>query len=169
MRGNVQDAPIESQDPGSNAYQLYGARVSLLWQPTPNLTVTPAFFYETSKQNGPCAYDSTSATNSAPGGGLAHYQPFDIAEPLTDEIRVYSLNVNYHFKWFDLTSTTAYWSRLSTQTEEASEAFNNPDTGVTLFANFGAHSTRAIMARPGRARSRASKAILPSSSARNCD
>ncbi|HEY1928747.1 MAG TPA: TonB-dependent receptor [Caulobacteraceae bacterium] len=138
VRGNVQDAPIESQDPGSNAYQLYGARVSLLWQPTPNLTITPAFFYETSKQNGPSAYDSVSATNSAPGGGLAHYQPFNIAEPLTDEIRVYSLNVNYHFKWFDLTSTTAYWSRLSTQTEEASEAFNNPNTGVTLFANFGA-------------------------------
>jgi outer membrane receptor protein involved in Fe transport len=137
VRGDVAAAPIEAQYPGSNAYQLYGARVSLLWQPTPNLSITPGFFYETSTQNGPSAYDSVSATNSAPGGGLAHYQPFDIAEPLTDQIRIYSLNVKYDFKWFDLTSSTAYWSRVSIQTEEASEAFNNPDTGVTLYSNYG--------------------------------
>jgi len=50
-------------------------------------------------------------------------------------LKIYSLGVNYDFPWFELTSSTAYWSRVSTQTEEASEAFNNPDTGVTNFAN----------------------------------
>ena len=135
VRGDVQDAPIEAQYPGSNAYQLYGVRASLLWRPTPNLSITPSFFYETSKQQGPSAYDSVSATDSAPGGGMAHYEVFDIAEPLTDEIKIYSLNVNYAAPWADFTSSTAYWSRVSTQTEEASEAFNNPDTGVTNFAN----------------------------------
>jgi outer membrane receptor protein involved in Fe transport len=135
IRGNVAAAPVEKRYPGSNAYQVYATRVSLLWQPTPDLTITPSFFYETSKQNGISAYDSVSATNQAPGAGLAHYQPFDIAEPLTDDFKAYSLNINYQTSWADLTSSTAYWSRLSTQTEEASEPFNNPDTGVTNYAN----------------------------------
>ena len=135
VRGDVAAAPIESQYPGSNAYQLYATRVTLLWQPTPNLSITPAFFYETSKQNGPSAYDSVSATDAAPGAGLAHYEVFDIAEPLSDAITAYSLNLNYNTAWFDVTSSTAYWSRVSKQTEEASEAFNNPVTGVTNFAN----------------------------------
>jgi outer membrane receptor protein involved in Fe transport len=135
VRGDVAAAPIAKQYPGSNAYQLYATRISLLWQATPDLTITPSFFYEGSKQNGISAYDSVSATNQAPGAGLAHYQPFDIAEPLTDKFSAYSLNVNYNFTWADLTSSTAYWSRVSTQVEEASEPFNNPDTGVTNYVN----------------------------------
>jgi outer membrane receptor protein involved in Fe transport len=135
VRGDVAASPIAEQYPGSNAYQLYAVRASLLWRPTANLSITPSFFYETSKQNGPSAYDSVSATNNAPGAGFAHYEVFDIAEPLTDQIKIYSLNVNYEAPWFDVTSSTAYWSRVSVQTEEASEAFNNPDTGVTNYAN----------------------------------
>src|SRR5271170_8194020 len=57
VRGDVQGAPIEKQYPGSNAYQSYGARVSLLWQPTQDLSVTPSYFHETSTQNGISAYD----------------------------------------------------------------------------------------------------------------
>jgi outer membrane receptor protein involved in Fe transport len=135
VRGDVTAAPVEKRYPGSNAYQLYATRVSLLWQPSPNLTITPSFFYETSKQDGVSAYDSVSATNQSEGGGLAHYQPFDIAEPLTDDFKAYSLDINYQTSWADLTSSTSYWSRVSTQTEEASEAFNNQDTGVTNYAN----------------------------------
>jgi iron complex outermembrane receptor protein len=135
VRGDVAAAPVEKSYPGSNAYQLYATRVSLLWQPTPNLTITPSFFYETSKQNGISAYDSVSATDQAPGAGLAHYQPFNIAEPLTDDFKAYSLNINQDTSWAQITSSTSYWSRVSTQTEEDSEAFNNPDTGVTNAAN----------------------------------
>src|SRR3984885_8089939 len=72
VRGDVQNAPVEKQYPGSNAYQSYAARVSLLWKPTENLTVTPSYFHLTSTQNGISAYDSAPGT-------LAHYQPFDIA------------------------------------------------------------------------------------------
>jgi iron complex outermembrane receptor protein len=38
-RGDVQNAPVEKQYPGSNAYQTYAARVTLLWKPTENLSV----------------------------------------------------------------------------------------------------------------------------------
>ncbi len=130
VRGDVQDAPIEKQYPGSNAYQTYGTRVSLLWKPTDSLSITPAFFHETSTQNGISAFDSVPGTE-------AHYQPFDIAEPLTDSLTAYSLNVNYSFSRFDLTSSTARWTRNSTQVEEASEAFNNPLEGITYNSNYG--------------------------------
>jgi iron complex outermembrane recepter protein len=130
VRGDVQDAPVEKQYPGSNAYQQYAARVSLLWKPTDDLSITPAYFHTTSTQNGISAYDSDPGT-------LAHYQPFDIAEPLTDSLTAYSLNVNYSFPAFDVTSSTARWTRHSTQTEEASEAFNNPAEAITYNSNYG--------------------------------
>ena len=130
VRGDVQDAPIEKQYPGSNAYQIYAQRVTLLWQPMENLSVTPSFFHEGSTQNGISAFDSDPGT-------LAHYQPFDIAEPLTDSLTAYGLNVNYSFSKFDVTSSTARWIRVSTQVEEASEAFNNPLEGITYAANNG--------------------------------
>src|ERR1700722_18549729 len=130
VRGNVQDAPITKQYPGSNAYQTYTARVTLLWKPMDNLSVTPSFFHTTSTQNGISAYDSDPGT-------LAHYQPFDIAEPLTDSLTAYSLNVNYSFPTFDLTSSTARWLRNSSQVEEASEAFNNPLEAIAYNYNYG--------------------------------
>ena len=130
VRGDVQNAPIEKQYPGSNAYQTYAVRATLLWKPTDDLSVTPSFFHTTSTQNGISAYDSDPGT-------LAHYQPFDIAEPLTDSLTAFSLNVNYSFESFDLTSSTARWTRNSTQVEEASEAFNNPAEGITYNSNNG--------------------------------
>ncbi len=130
VRGEVQDAPIEKQYPGSNAYQSYGARVTLLWQPTQSLSVTPSYFHETSTQNGISAFDSVPGTET-------HYQPFDIAEPLTDSLTAYSLNVNYSLPFFDVTSSTARWTRDSTQVEEASEAFNNPLEGITYNSEYG--------------------------------
>jgi iron complex outermembrane receptor protein len=130
VRGNVEDAPIEKEYPDSNAYQLYAARVTLLWKPTESLSVTPSFFHETSDQAGISAYDSDPGTE-------AHYQPFDIAEPQTDSLTAYSLNVNYSFPTFDVTSSTARWTRNSSQVEEASEAFNNPLEGITYNSNYG--------------------------------
>ncbi len=130
VRGDVQAAPVQKQYPGSNAQQVYSIRASVLWQPTSRLTITPSLFYETSKQDGISAYDSTP-------GGLTHYQPFDIAEPLTDKVVIASLNVNYSFDAFDVTSSTAEWSRRSTQIEDGSEDFNNPNTGATYASNNG--------------------------------
>ena len=130
-RGDVQNAPIESQYPESNSYQIFSTRVSALWLPTDNLTIKPSFFYESSRQNGVDAYDSN------PGVTNAHYEPFDISEPLTDKIAVGSLTVNYAFDGFDVTSATAMFYRKSTQIEEASEEFNNPTTAATFASNNG--------------------------------
>jgi outer membrane receptor protein involved in Fe transport len=130
VRGDVLGAPVANQYKGSNAYQTYTVRATLLWKPTEELSVTPAYFHTTSTQNGISAYDSDPGT-------LAHYQPFNIAEPLTDSLTAYSLNVTYSFPSFDLTSTTSRWTRYSSQVEEASEAFNNPLEGITYASNNG--------------------------------
>jgi iron complex outermembrane recepter protein len=130
VRGDVQDAAIEKQYPGSNAYQTYATHVTLLWKPTQSLSVTPSYFHVSSTQDGISAYDSVPGT-------AAHYQAFDIAEPLTDSLTAYSLNVNYSLPWFDVTSSAARWTRDSTQVEEASEAFNNPLEAITYNANYG--------------------------------
>jgi iron complex outermembrane recepter protein len=130
VRGDVQDAPVEKKYPGANSDQLYGVRATLLWKPTSRLSITPAVIYQTDHQDGISAYDSTPGTD-------AHYQPFDIAEPSSDTITIFSLNVNYGFDGFDVTSSTAQWYRRSIQVEDGSEDFNNPDTGVTFASNNG--------------------------------
>jgi outer membrane receptor protein involved in Fe transport len=129
-RGDVQNAPVEKRYPGSNDYQTYAVRTTLLWKPADALSITPSYFHVTSTQNGISAYDSAPGT-------LAHYQPFDIKEPLTDSLTAYSLNINYSFDSFDLTSSTSRWTRYSTQVEEASEAFNNPLEAITYASNNG--------------------------------
>jgi len=130
VRGDVQAAPVEKDYPGSNAYQTYSTRATLLWRPMENLSITPGYFHTTSTQNGISAFDSDPGTET-------HYQPFDIAEPLTDSLTAYSLNVVYSFPAFDLSSSTARWTRNSTQVEEASEAFNNPLEELSYNSNYG--------------------------------
>lgn len=127
-RGDVQSAPVSKRYEGANSGQLYGTRATLLWQPTEDLSITPSLFYQTARQNGISAYDSDPGSN-------AHYQPFDIAEPSTDHIVIYSLTATYAFDDFDVSSITSRWTRRSTQVEDGSEDFNNPLTGASWAAN----------------------------------
>ena len=129
-RGDVANAPVQARYRNSNAMQTYGGRATLTWKPTDELTITPAFFFQTSRQNGINAYDSV------PGNGQ-RYQPFDVAEPSTDRVFAYSLTVNYDFPGFELTSATSDWYRRASQTQDGSEDFNNPNTGMTYAANYG--------------------------------
>uniref|UniRef100_UPI0015758CED TonB-dependent receptor n=1 Tax=Sphingomonas bacterium TaxID=1895847 RepID=UPI0015758CED len=129
-RGNVAGASVIKRYRGSNASQTYGFRASLLWKPTDALSITPMVLYQRSTQDGVSAYDSDPGTP-------AHYQPFDIAEPLTDRIVIFGLTVNYAFDNFEITSSSAYWNRRSTQVEDGSEDFNNPNTGATYNSNNG--------------------------------
>ena len=118
-RGDVQAAPVESVRHGTNAETLYGMRVTMLWKPSDALSITPSIFYQRVTQEGPSSFDSNPGTE-------AHYQPFGVAEPYSDEIKVYSLNVTYNFNTFDVTSITAQWNRTSIQSQDGSENFNNP-------------------------------------------
>ncbi len=130
VRGDVAEAPVQKEYDGANAHRLYGVRTTLLWKVNDQLSITPSFFFQTSRQDGISAYDSDPGTQ-------AHYQPFDIAEPQSDRIAIFSVNANYKFEAFDVTSSTAQWTRRSTQVQDGSENFNNPNTGTTYASNNG--------------------------------
>jgi outer membrane receptor protein involved in Fe transport len=119
-RGDVQAAPVLEDHKGSNAETMKGGRATLTWKPTDRLTITPSVFYQQINQEGPSAYDSDPGT-------MAHYQPFSIAEPYTDSVSINSLNLNYRFDSFDLTSATSNWHRLSRMIQDGSE--NVPSVG----------------------------------------
>ena len=127
-RGDVLSAPVAASYPHSNAAQQYNVRMNLLWKATPQLTIAPGLYYFTSRQDGISAYDSTPGTQT-------HYQPFDIAEPMTDRMTIGTLTVSYAFDAADLTWNTSYWKRRSTQVQDGSEDFNNPQSGATLASN----------------------------------
>ena len=141
-RGNVLASPVLADHKRSNAEQSSSVRATLLWKPTEQLTITPTVFFQSTHQDGPSDYDSVPGT-------LAHYQPFDIAEPYNDRILIGALNINYRFNGFDVTSATSYWSRRSTMIQDNSE--NLPSDGgfavTTSSASFyGADGTGPIYA-----------------------
>ena len=113
-RGNVLTAPVGADYKDVNDENLTSARVSLLWRPTDQLTVTPSYLYQEIKMGGLSDIDSDPGTN-------AHYQPFDTPEPFSDRFDLGSLNLKYNFNSFELTSTTSYWSRNQQNAQDASE------------------------------------------------
>jgi outer membrane receptor protein involved in Fe transport len=127
-RGDVASAPVSASYPNSNAAQQYNLRTSLVWKPTSQLTLESGLYYFRSKQDGISAFDN-------PPGTQTHYQPFDIPEPMTDRMTIGNFNLNYAFDKADLSWKTAYWTRRSTQVQDGSEAFNNPQSGATVAAN----------------------------------
>jgi outer membrane receptor protein involved in Fe transport len=117
-RGNVALATPAKIVRNSNEEELNGARGSLLINPIENLSVTAAIFYQRISQDGPSVYDSNP-------GASAHYQPFDIAEPYSDRFTIYSLTADLALNDIRVTSATSYLSRLSSTSQDNSEATQN--------------------------------------------
>ena len=114
IRGNVLAAPVAADYKNSNYSDLTAVRVSLLWQPTDQLAITPSFFHQRISQNALSDIDSNPGTD-------AHYQPFDVREPFYDDIDLYSLNFRYNFEAFNVTSTTSYWDRDEQLNQDSAE------------------------------------------------
>jgi iron complex outermembrane recepter protein len=114
VRGNVLAAPVAADYKDSNHSDLTAVRASLLWQPTDGLAITPSFFHQRISQNALDDIDSNPGTD-------AHYQPFDEPEPFYDNFDLYSLNLRYDFKSFNLTSTASYWDRDEQLNQDSAE------------------------------------------------
>ena len=114
-RGNVLATPASVIHHGVNDEDLRGGRAALLIKPIDALTINLSIFYQSTSQGGINAYDNP------PGIVSAHYQPFDVAEPYSDDFTVYSLNAGYEFEGFSLTSVSSYWHRKSSQLEDNTE------------------------------------------------
>ena len=117
-RGPVAGVPGSQVYKGVNDDTTTSLRASLLIKPTDRLSITPSIFYQKINQGGMNAYDSDPGT-------YAHYEPFNIPEPFSDGFTVYSLTGNYDFDAFSVTSATGYWTRRSTQVQDATELTQN--------------------------------------------
>ncbi|HEY3784973.1 MAG TPA: TonB-dependent receptor [Steroidobacteraceae bacterium] len=114
-RGDVLAAPVQKRYSDVNSEQLWGGRIGVLLKLGENLTVQAGMMHQRISTGGPFTIDDP------PGNIYAHYQPFDIAEPLEDNFSLYTLTVKYHFDFADLTSATAKWNRHDEQTQDISE------------------------------------------------
>jgi iron complex outermembrane receptor protein len=118
-RGNVLDAPVQARYSDVNWEELKGGRVSLLLALGDNLTIQSLLMQQKISTGGPFTIDDP------PGTVYAHYQPFDITEPLEDNFTLYTLTIKYHFDFADLTSATAKWNRHDEQTQDISESMQS--------------------------------------------
>jgi len=103
-RGNVAAAPVAANYHDVNDEDLTSVRMALLWKPTDWLSVTPSFLYQEIQQDGLSLIDSDPGTEN-------QYQPYNSPEPFLDRIDISSLNTQLNFTYFDVTSTTSYWTR----------------------------------------------------------
>ena len=142
-RGNVLGLPASAVHHGVNDSNIRGARASLLIRPNSALSITSMVFYQKISQGGLNTYDSVPGT-------LAHYQPFDVPEPFADRFTVYSLTIEYAMEHMSLTSASSYWSRRTSQLEDASEAvqdglglpaFNVADGGIGAAQSYETDTT----------------------------
>ena len=118
-RGDVTGAPLAAAHDNVNWERLRGVRVSALIQLTDALTILPSYMEQRITQGGQNLIDSP------PGDVEAHYQPFDLAEPVLDSFNLYSLNMRYAFGPFDLTSQTSRWTHDLRQTQDGSEVLQS--------------------------------------------
>jgi len=125
-RGNVLNAPVQADFKNSNWAQLVGGRISALYTPTDRLTVSAVLFDQRVTQGGENNFDSPPGVVN---GAEAHYQPFNIPEPYSDQFTMWSLNANYKFDSFDVTSVTSHWNRDARTTQDGTEQL---DTYVGL-------------------------------------
>ena len=116
VRGNVQAAPSQQTKPDVNWELQQGARASLLFKPNEDLSIQTNFMFQGTTMGGNNDYDLPPGSSV-----LAHYQPFNVAEPFSDAFRLYSTTIDYDLGFATLTSATSYWSRDEKQTQDSSE------------------------------------------------
>ena len=115
-RGDVLGAPIQAKHDDANWERLVGARASLLWQPTDQLTVTPTAFYQKIDQGGPNYVDVPPGIDQQ-----AHYQPYDVNEPYFDNFALFTVPIRYEFSSIEINSISAYYKRNTSLQQDASE------------------------------------------------
>jgi len=114
-RGNVAAAPVQAVHKDDNDDHIKLARISALFQATPQLTITPSVFVQGLTTGLLSAFDSVPGT-------LDHYQPFDSPESSSQDFNLYDLSVKYDFGPVALESVSSALRETSAVHEDDSEA-----------------------------------------------
>jgi iron complex outermembrane receptor protein len=125
VRGNVLAAPVETVHSNVNDVDRSTVRASILLKPIEGLSITPSVFYQHLRAGGLPYVDSNPGTD-------ATYQPFDVSEAYHDDFKLGALNVKYGTQAFELTSTTAYWSRSEPLRQDTTESWTTA-FGLTTY------------------------------------
>ena len=135
VQGNVLAAPVTHVYHNANDERLTSARVSLLYKPSDDLSILATAFDQSLHLGGYDLLDG-SPTNGFPSRVYdAHYEAFPLREGVRDSIDIFGLTVNANVDFADLTTATAYWSRLGVQTQDASESIYYTNNGGTPFVS----------------------------------
>jgi outer membrane receptor protein involved in Fe transport len=116
-RGNVLAAPVQNIIPDVNTEREVSGRLEVLIQPSDKLHINLLALGQSTKLGG---YDEFDLP---PGAAYqTHFQPYDLAEGVHDQVSVFSATVEADLGFADLTSATGYFSRRPWQLQDASEA-----------------------------------------------
>jgi iron complex outermembrane receptor protein len=122
VQGNVLAAPVTNIYHNANDERLASARLSLLYKPSDDLSILVTAFDQSLHLGGYDLLDG-SPDSAVPSRVYdAHYEAYPLREGVRDDISIFGLTVNANVGFADLTSATAYWSRLGVQTQDASES-----------------------------------------------
>jgi iron complex outermembrane recepter protein len=116
-KSGILSAPVQSVIPDANTMRLYGGRVSLLFKPSEDFSVTAMAFTQTLEMGG---YDLIDSPPGTPYEN--HYEAFPLTEPINDKTDIFSLTINANLGFAQLTSATSYFERLAEQVQDASES-----------------------------------------------
>jgi iron complex outermembrane recepter protein len=123
-RGNVLAAPVQTVVHDVNTESLDGIRGSILFKPNDDLSIVGKVLYQHMSMGGYDEFDNP------PGPAyLSTYVPYNLGEPIRDWVHIYSLTATQNLGFADLTSTSGYFQRHESQTQNASESISL-DTGV---------------------------------------
>jgi iron complex outermembrane recepter protein len=119
--------PLLEQVNGANTTNIDSARISVLWKPMDNLSITPMVMYQLTRQAAPDAVDvNGDQTHPTVPSTLAHWEIYDSAEPQQDQFTLGSLKIEYQAQGFTITSATANWARQTLVSQDSTEENNLP-------------------------------------------
>jgi iron complex outermembrane recepter protein len=130
---NFYTAPLQEQIDGANTTTIDSVRMSVLWKPTENMSITPMLMWQLTQQAAPDAVDvNGNPTHPTAPAFNAHWEIYDSAEPQRDRFTLGSLKFEYQFDSFSLTSATADWNRNTLVSQDSTEE-NASAIGIPVY------------------------------------
>ena len=120
-------APLQEVATQANASTLDSFRASLLWRPNDDLSITPAFMWQHTHQDGPNAVD-VDGTPSHPQvpASQGHWEIYDTPEPQDDRFTLGSLKIEWQTEHMLITSATGDWTRRTLVSQDGTEENDGP-------------------------------------------
>ena len=133
VQGDVANAPVTNDIKNANDEKLWSARVSVLFKPSDDFSILGTAMQQHLHMGGYDLLDGSPDSATPSRVYDAHYEAFPLREYVDDNVSIFGLTMNANVGFADLTTATAYWSRLGVQAQDASESIYYSNGGGTPF------------------------------------